>query len=118
MTTNDDDRPPISLAAERKLRERDFAAERTDLLQELKDIGVEEEELVQHVMFVEWAVFKAASMFEYHGIDQDAQAIVELVRSWRGQNEARQHRQSVAPTARALLPATPRRQEKRDCVGA
>jgi hypothetical protein len=42
MTTNDDDRPPISLAAERKQRERDFTAERAELLQELKDIGVEE----------------------------------------------------------------------------
>src|SRR5262249_14689326 len=45
MTTNDDDRPPISLAAERKQRERDFTAERAELLQELKDIGVEAPEL-------------------------------------------------------------------------
>ena len=83
MTTNDDDRPPISLAAERKQRERDFTAERADLLQELKDIGVEEPALaatVQHVMFVEWAVFRAPSMLEYHDIERGPQAIVRLVR--------------------------------------
>ena len=43
----DDDKPTstISLAAERQRRERDFAQERADLLQELRDIGVEEPEL-------------------------------------------------------------------------
>jgi len=35
----------------------------------------------------EWAVFKAASMFEYHGIDQDAQAIVRLVEIMVGSRE-------------------------------
>jgi hypothetical protein len=62
----DDDKPTstISLAAERQRWERDFAQERADLLQELRDIGVEEPELaatVQRVMFVEWATFHRRS---------------------------------------------------------
>jgi hypothetical protein len=79
--TESNDRPPISLATERKARERDFSQERADLLAELREIGVKEADLestVQHVMFVEWAVYKAALMLEYHGVDQDAQAVVRL----------------------------------------
>jgi hypothetical protein len=34
---------------------------------------------VQRVMEIEWMFFKAASMLEYHGIEQDPQAIVRLV---------------------------------------
>ena len=78
---------PISLATERKARERDFAQERADLLKELQDIGVEEPELaatVQHVMLVEWSVFHAARMLEYHGVDQDAQAVVRLAEIMAG----------------------------------
>jgi len=79
MTNDDDKAKPISLAVERAKRERDFAQERLDLARELEEIGVTElAATVQHVMFVEWAVFKAASMLEYHGIDQDARAVVRL----------------------------------------
>jgi hypothetical protein len=83
--TSDDDKP-ISLVAERAKRERDFTAERADLLQELKDIGVEEAELaatVQHVMLIEWCFFHAIRMCEYHDVAQDPQAIVRLVQLMR-----------------------------------
>jgi len=40
MTTNDDDRPPISLAAERKQRERDVGQEREQMVRELLDLGL------------------------------------------------------------------------------
>jgi len=76
---------PISLATERKARERDFAQERADLLKELQDIGVEEPELVatvQHVMLVEWSVFHAARMLEYQDIDRSPEALAVLAR-WR-----------------------------------
>jgi len=79
---HDDDKPAISLAAERGKRERDFAQERADLRKELEDIGVEEPELaatVQHLMFVEWSVFHAARMLEYHDIDRSPDAITKLV---------------------------------------
>jgi len=77
----DDDKPPISLAAERKQRERDFATERADLLQELRDIGIEEPEaMVQNIMLTEWAVFHAARLLEYHSIDGSPEAIIELVK--------------------------------------
>ena len=36
----DDDKPAISLAVERKARERDFSAERDLLTRELADIGI------------------------------------------------------------------------------
>ena len=77
---------PISLATERKARERDFAQERADLLKELQDIGVEEPELaatVQHVMLIEWCFFHAIRMCEYHDVAQDPQAIVRLVELMR-----------------------------------
>jgi hypothetical protein len=54
--TDDISLPPISLAAERSKRERDFATERADLLRELRDIGVEETEFaafVQRLMVLE-----------------------------------------------------------------
>jgi len=80
-----DDKPTISLAAKRKRKEieRDFIQERADLTKELQDIGVDPDKLaaiVQRVMFVEWAVFKAACMLEYHGVAQDPQAVIELVK--------------------------------------
>lgn len=83
--TDESEKPPIiiSLAAKRKESERDFAQERTDILKELTEIGVDADQLAaitQHVMFLEWAVFKSALMLQYHGLDQDAQAVVELVR--------------------------------------
>jgi hypothetical protein len=82
-----DDKPTIDLAVERAKRERDFTAERADLLAELRDIGLEGAELaatVQHVMLVEWSVFHAARMLEYHGVDQDAQAVVRLAEIMAG----------------------------------
>jgi len=75
--------PPISLATERKARERDFSAERADLLAELREIGVEESELaafVQRIMEIEWAVFHCSRMLEYHDLDQDARSVVELTK--------------------------------------
>ena len=81
--TDDISLPPISLAAERSKRERDFATERADLLRELRDIGVEETEFaafVQRLMVLEWSVFHAARMLNYHDIEQSPEAMVELVK--------------------------------------
>ena len=73
--TDESNKPPISLAAARAERERDFRQERLDLTKELVEIGVDESRLaalVQHTMEIEWAVFKSALMLQYHGLDQDA----------------------------------------------
>jgi len=83
--TADDDKPPpvVSLAAARAERDRNFTQERLDLTKELAEIGVDESRLaalVQHTMEVEWAVHKAALMLDYHGLDRDPRAAVELVK--------------------------------------
>lgn len=81
--TDESNKPPISLAAARAERERDFRQERLDLTKELVEIGVDESRLaalVQHTMEIEWAVFKSALMLQYHGLDQDAGSIVELTK--------------------------------------
>ena len=81
--TDESNKPPISLAAARAERERDFRQERLDLTKELVEIGVDESRLaalVQHTMEIEWAVFKSALMLQYHGLDQDARSIVELTK--------------------------------------
>jgi hypothetical protein len=81
--TEESNTPIISLAAKRKESERDFSQERADLTKELEEIGVDESRLaalVQHTMEIEWAVFKAALMLQYHGLDQDARSIVELTK--------------------------------------
>jgi len=47
------------------------------------DIGVPSDRLAavtQRVMEIEWAVFKAACMLEYHGLERDPRAIVELAK--------------------------------------
>ena len=84
MSDNDKTTPVISLAAKRKESERDFAQERADLTKELEEIGVAADQLAaitQHTMFIEWAVYKAALMLEYHALDyRDARAVVELVK--------------------------------------
>jgi len=83
--TADDDKPPpvVSLAAARAERDRNFTQERLDLTKELAEIGVDESRLaalVQHTMEIEWAVYKAALMLDYHGLDRDPRAAVELVK--------------------------------------
>ena len=81
--TDESNKPPISLAAARAERERDFRQERLDLTKELVEIGVDESRLaalVQHTMEIEWAVFKSDLMLQYHGLDQDARSIVELTK--------------------------------------
>ena len=81
--TDESNKPPISLAAARAERERDFRQERLDLTKELVEIGVDESRLaalVQHTMEIEWAVYKAALMLDYHGLDRDPRAAVELVK--------------------------------------
>jgi hypothetical protein len=83
--TADDDKPPpvISLAAARAERDRDFRQERLDITKELVEIGVDETRLAaitQHVMEIEWAVFKSALMLDYHGLERDPRAAVELVK--------------------------------------
>ena len=80
--TADDDKPPpvVSLAAARAERDRNFTQERLDLTKELEEIGVTSAALVQHVMLVEWAVYKAALMLDYHSLDRDPRAAVELVK--------------------------------------
>jgi hypothetical protein len=83
--TEESNKPPIiSLAAKRKESERDFTQERLDLTKELAEIGVDESRLaalVQHTMEIEWGVYKAALMLDFHGLDyRDARAVVELVK--------------------------------------
>ena len=81
--TESDDKPPISLATERKARERDFDQERADILKELEEIGVAPDQLAsvtQHVMFIEWALYKANLMLDYHDIERSPDAIVELTK--------------------------------------
>jgi len=40
-----------------------------------------EMQLTQHVILVEWAIYKSALMLDYHGIDfRDARAVVELAK--------------------------------------
>jgi hypothetical protein len=81
--SDESNKPPISLAAARAERERDFRQERLDLTKELVEIGVDESRLaalVQHTMEIEWAVFKSGLMLQYHGLDQDARSIVELTK--------------------------------------
>ena len=80
MTDEKNSPPVISLAAKRKESERDFSQERADLTKELEEIGVTSAALVQHVMLVEWAVYKAALMLDYHSLDRDPRAAVELVK--------------------------------------
>jgi hypothetical protein len=83
MTESDNKPPIISLAAKRKESERDFTQERADLTKELEEIGVAADQLAaitQHTMFIEWAVYKAALMLEYHGLERDPRAVVELVK--------------------------------------
>ena len=83
LMTDESNKPPISLAAARAERERDFRQERLDLTKELVEIGVDESRLaalVQHTMEIEWAVFKSGLMLQYHGLDQDARSIVELTK--------------------------------------
>ena len=73
----------ISLAAAQAERDRDFRQERLDIAKELEDIGVPSDRLAavtQRVMEIEWAVFKAACMLEYHGLERDPRAIVELAK--------------------------------------
>jgi len=82
--TDDDNKPPvISLAAKRKEIERNFTQERADILKELEETEVAPDQLAsitQHVMFTEWAIYKSALMLDYHGIDRDARAVVELAK--------------------------------------
>ena len=83
MTDDDKPPPPISLAVERGKRERDFRQERVDLTKELVEINMAPEQIpafVQRVMEIEWIIFKSALMLQYHGLDQDAQAVVELAK--------------------------------------
>jgi len=84
LTAHDDDKPPvISLAAARAERDRDFRQERLDITKELVEIGTAEHELAgvtQHVMFVEWALYKANLMLDYHDIERSPDAIVELTK--------------------------------------
>jgi hypothetical protein len=86
-----DDKPPISLAAERKKFERDFSIERQDLSRELEAIGVATDQLaqfVQRTMEVEWAVCRAVAMLEYWGVDRDPQAVIRLVELIMGMSTA------------------------------
>jgi hypothetical protein len=81
---DDSDKPPVvSLAAARAERDRDFSQERADILRELEEIEVAPDQLAsitQHVMFVEWLIFKSVLMFDYHNLERDPRAIVELAK--------------------------------------
>jgi hypothetical protein len=95
MTSTDNKPPVISLAAARAERLRDFSQERADITKELEEINVAADQLAaitQHVMFVEWAIYKAALMLDYHSIERDAEAVVQLAELIIG-NENR-HRRS------------------------
>ena len=53
-----DDKPTISLAAERKARERDFTAERELLIKELLEIGQSPEKaaaIAQDMLYYDWS---------------------------------------------------------------
>jgi len=67
MTTNDDDRPPISLAAERKQRERDFGQEREQMVRELLDLGLPAAKataIANDVLFYDWLIFRCSNILE------------------------------------------------------
>ena len=78
----DDDRP-ISLATERKARERDFSAERELPNKELLEIGQSPQkaaEIVSHVLLVDWLCLQATVLLDRWDLEQNAQAAVELVK--------------------------------------
>jgi len=83
MTAHDDDKPPISLAVERKARERDFTAERELLIKELADIGVSPEKataIAQDMLLTDWYVLQAVTVLERWDIEPTAEAAVRLVK--------------------------------------
>jgi hypothetical protein len=83
MKDKDDDKPTISLAVERKARERDFAAERELLIKELLEIGQSPERasaIVADLLLIDWWCLQATVILERWDLEQNAQAAAELVK--------------------------------------
>jgi hypothetical protein len=83
MTAHDDDKPPISLASERKARERDFTSERELLTKELLAIGQSPEKagaIVNDMLLLDWFVLQSTIVLERWEIEPTAEACVELVK--------------------------------------
>jgi len=73
----------IHLATERKARERDFAAERELLIEELLEIGQSPEKasaIVADLLLIDWWCLQATVILERWDLQPDAQAAVELVK--------------------------------------
>jgi len=78
----DDDKPPISLAAERKQRERDFTAERELLIKELLEIGQSPERaaaIAQDMLYYDWLCLQATVILERWDLEPTAEATGRLV---------------------------------------
>jgi hypothetical protein len=84
---DDDEKPAaISLAAERKQRERDFAQEREQMLAELSDIGLSPEKataIATYVLQTDWLTLQATLILERWELDLTAEAVVRLVEIMR-----------------------------------
>ena len=71
------------MATERKARERDFAAERELLIEELLEIGQSPEKasaIVADLLLIDWWCLQATVILERWDLQPDAQAAVELVK--------------------------------------
>jgi hypothetical protein len=121
MKDKDDDKPTISLAVERKARERDFAAERELLIKELLEIGQSPERasaIVADLLLIDWWCLQATVILARWDLEQDAEAAVELVKIMaRGPRDGDDAAAPCSPPASpALPPTTPRGQAKRHRV--
>jgi|SRR6516164_6115738 len=75
-------KPPISLAAERKQRERDFTAERELLIKELLEIGQSPERaaaIAQDMLYYDWLCLQATVILERWDLEPTAEATGRLV---------------------------------------
>ena len=74
----DDDKPVISLAAERKKQERDFAQERDNMIKELSELGLPSERaaaIAEDVLYCDWLVLQATIILERWDLEQNAQIV-------------------------------------------
>jgi len=79
---SDDNKPTMSLATERKQRERDFAQERAGMIKELADIGQSLERaraIADAMLLTDWYVLQATVILERWDLEQNAEAAVRLV---------------------------------------